>query len=273
MQKILDGLLERSYVIVIGVAGVLALAFMVVPVGVALAMSFTDGQTLKFPPDAYSLRWYRSLLDPLQSAPIQQAAMNSLKIAALAVLGAVLFAVPAAFGMTRLGKRPVTLLEPLVLAPLVLPSLVYGLAALLAADHVGLRPSLWLVVAGHVVIFGPLMYRSTLAIAQRIDPHLEEASTMLGVARLPTFVRVTLPLLLPGVLAGAFLVFMQSLDNVSITLFLADARTTVLPLRMFQMVEESLDVRVAAASGVLIGLSMVVLVLIQRLAPMLRQGR
>jgi putative spermidine/putrescine transport system permease protein len=273
MRKIIDVLLERSYVIVIGALGLFALVFMVAPVGVALAMSFTDGQTLKFPPDAYSLRWYRSLLDPLQSAPIQQAAMNSLKIAALAVLGSVLFAVPAAFGMTRLGKRPVTLLEPLVLAPLVLPSLVYGLAALLAADSIGLRPSLWLVVAGHVVIFGPLMYRSTLAIAQRIDPHLEEASTMLGVARLATFLRVTMPLLVPGILAGTFLVFMQSLDNVSITLFLADARTSVLPLRMFQMVEESLDVRVAAVSGVLITLSMVVLVLIQRLAPMLRLGR
>ncbi|SDP85946.1 putative spermidine/putrescine transport system permease protein [Rhodoferax sp. OV413] len=273
MRKILDRLLEHSYVIVISMAGLLALVFMVGPVAVALAMSFTDGQTLKFPPDTYSLRWYRSLLDPVQSAPIQQAAMNSLKIAALAVLGAVLFAVPAAFGMTRLGKRPVTLLEPLVLAPLVLPSLVYGLAALLAADSIGLRPSLWLVVAGHVVIFGPLMYRSTLAIAQRIDPHLEEASTMLGIARLSTFIRVTLPLLLPGVFAGAFLVFMQSLDNVSITLFLADARTTVLPLRMFQMVEESLDVRVAAVSGVLITLSMLVLLLIQRLAPLLRQGR
>lgn len=273
MHKLLDALLERSYWLVIGTVGVLALVFMVAPVGVALAMSFTDGQTLKFPPDSYSLRWYRSLLDPLQSAPIQEAALNSLKIAGLAVLGAVLFAVPAAFGMTRLGKRPVALLEPLVLAPLVLPSLVYGLAALLAAGKVGLGPSLWLVVAGHIVIFGPLMYRSTLAIAQRIDPHLEEASTMLGVARLPTFLRVTLPLLLPGVLAGAFLVFMQSLDNVSITLFLADARTTVLPLRMFQMVEESLDVRVAAASGVLIGLSLIVLLLVQRLAPLMRQGR
>ncbi len=273
MHKVLNWLLDRSYVIVIATAGVLALAFMVMPVAVALAMSFTDGQTLKFPPESYSLRWYRSLLDPLQSAPVQEAFVNSFKIAAMAVLGSVLFAVPAAFGMTRLGKRPVAMLEPLVLAPLVLPSLVYGLAALLAADGIGLRPSLGLVVAGHVVIFGPLMYRSTLAIAQRIDPHLEEASTMLGVARFPTFLRVTLPLLLPGVFAGAFLVFMQSLDNVSITLFLADARTTVLPLRMFQMVEESLDVRVAAVSGVLITLAMVVLLLIQRLLPLLRLGR
>jgi putative spermidine/putrescine transport system permease protein len=60
--------------------------------------------------------------------------------------------------------------------------------------------------------------------------------------------------MVPGILAGAFLVFMQSLDNVSVSLFLADARTSVLPLRMFQMIEESLDVRVAAISGVLIGI-------------------
>jgi putative spermidine/putrescine transport system permease protein len=77
-----------------------------------------------------------------------------------------------------------------------------------------------------------------------------------------------LPLLLPGILAGAFLVFIQSLDNVSVSLFLADARTTVLPLRMFALIEESLDVRVAAMSGVLIALTLVVLLVARRvLAP------
>jgi putative spermidine/putrescine transport system permease protein len=86
-----------------------------------------------------------------------------------------------------------------------------------------------------------------------------------------TFVRVTLPLMVPGILAGAFLVFMQSLDNVSVSLFLADARTSVLPLRMFQMIEESLDVRVAAISGLLIAAVFVGLFFARRVLEPARQ--
>jgi putative spermidine/putrescine transport system permease protein len=74
--------------------------------------------------------------------------------------------------------------------------------------------------------------------------------------------------LLPGILAGAFLVFIQSLDNVSVSLFLADAKTTVLPLRMFALIEESLDVRVAAISGILIAVTLLGLLVARRvLAP------
>ena len=98
-----------------------------------------------------------------------------------------------------------------------------------------------------------------------MDPSLEEASTTLGASPLTTLRRVTLPLLVPGILAGAFLVFIQSLDNVSVSLFLADARTTVLPLRMFAMIEESLDVRVAAMSGILIAVTLVIVVAGRRL--------
>lgn len=239
-------------VFVYGVGG-LALLFMVAPVAVGLAMSFTAGQTLKFPPDGLSLRWYRALLDPAQSAPIHTAIAHSLQIAALAVLGTVLLAAPAAYGVTRVKPAASAAIEPLMLAPLVLPSLVYGLAALIASGRAGLSPSFGLVVVGHIVVFGPLMYRACAAITQRLDPSLEEASALLGVGQFRTFLRVTLPLMLPGIFAGMFLVFMQSLDNVSVTLFLADPRTTVLPLRMFQMIEESLDVRVAAISGLLIG--------------------
>jgi len=237
--------------LVYGVGG-LAVAYLTFPVVIALILSFGAGQTLKFPPEGFSLHWYAALIDPVVSATEHIAAFHSLEIALFAAIVSLFFAIPAAIGTARTSRRTANLVEPLLLAPLVLPSLVYGLAALVVANAVGLRPSLWLTVAGHVVVFGPLMYRTAAALAQGLDPSLEEASTTLGAGTLTTLRRITLPLLLPGILAGTFLVFIGSIDNVSITLFLADPETTVLPLRMFALIEESLDGRVAAISGVLI---------------------
>lgn len=269
-RTIRDRVLTALYWTFVVGGGVLALTLLVGPVVIALMMSFTSGQTMKFPPEGFSLRWYEALFDPAISGPLHTAAFNSLKIAAGAVVGALIFAVPAAVGIARVRRRQASFAEPLLIAPLVLPSLVYGLAALVAARLVGLSPSFLLVVTGHVVVFGPLMFRAVNAIATQLDPSLEEASSLSGAGWARTFRKVTLPLLVPGILAGVFLVFMQSLDNVSITLFLADPATSILPLRMFAMLQEFLDVRVAAISGVLIGITLIVMLLGRRAVSVFR---
>lgn len=89
-------------------------------------------------------------------------------------------------------------------------------------------------------------------LAQRMNPALEGASATLGASRARTFLRVSRPGIALGIVTGPFLVFLQSLDNVSVTLFLGAPGRTMLPLRLFAMLEESLDGRVAAVSGLLI---------------------
>ena len=172
-----------------------------------------------------------------------------------------------------MSSRRANALEPLFLAPMVLPSLVYALALLIAANLMGISASVGLVVAANVVVFGPLMLRATSSIALQLDPGLEDASSLLGASRLTTFRRVTLPLLAPGIYAGMFLVFIQSIENVSLPLFLAPAGTTILPLEMFAMLQDTLDPRIAAISGVLIGITILVLIAVQRLTPFLRDQR
>ncbi len=250
--------------------GVVCLVIMVAPVFVSVAMSFTSGLTLKFPPPGLSLQWYARLFDPTYSDQVHIAAWNSAEIAIFTVVAAAFITVPASYGMARIRPRLANTLEPILLAPLVLPSLVFGIALLITASLLHIPPSVPLVVTGHVVVFGPLMFRTTAGIAAQLDPSLEEASMLFGASRLGTFRRVVLPLLMPGVLAGMFLVFVQSLDNVSMTLFLAPPGTTVLPLRMYAMLEQELDPRIAAISGVLIVLSLIALLVVQRLAPLLR---
>jgi putative spermidine/putrescine transport system permease protein len=262
-----------AYAILVYGGGILCLIFLVAPVVVAMLMSFTSAETLQFPPPGLSLKWYARLFDPALSDQIYVSAWNSGKIAVLAVVMSLLITVPASYGMARVRTRLANSLEPLLLAPLVLPSLVFGIALLITASLLGLRPSLPLVVISHLIVFGPLMFRTTAGIAARLDPSLEEAAMLLGSSRLGTFRRIVLPLLVPGVLAGAFLIFVQSIDNVSMTLFLAPPGTSVLPLRMYAMLEQELDPRIAAISGVLIAVSFVALVAVQRLAPLLRTSR
>jgi putative spermidine/putrescine transport system permease protein len=248
----------------IWVGGVLVLAYMIGPILLALLMSFNDGTTLAFPPKGFSLRWYELLFDPVASEPIHTAAKNSLETALATVIVVTLITAPAAFAMARAPKRFVGTVEPILLAPLVLPSLVYALAALLALSLLGLGPSFYAVLIGHAAVFAPLMFRTVLGLAQRMNPALEEASCTLGASRIRTFLRISLPGITPGIVAGAFLVFMQSLDNVSVTLFLGEPGRTMLPLRLFAMLEESLDGRVAAVSGLLILAAALLLITLQR---------
>lgn len=246
--------------------GGLVLCYMIGPILLALLMSFNDGATLAFPPKGFSLRWYAALLDPVQSEPIHTAARNSFETA-LAVLLVVTVLTAPAFALARAPRRFVGMVEPVLLAPLVLPSLVYALSALLALSMLGLGPSFWAVLIGHSAVFAPLMFRTVLGLAQRANPALEEASATLGASRARTFLRISLPGIIPGIVAGAFLVFMQSLDNVSVTLFLGEPGRTMLPLRLFAMLEESLDGRVAAVSGLLVLAAALLLITLQRFGP------
>src|SRR5262245_54525378 len=113
MREATSALLYRAFVY--GVGG-LAMLYLIAPIIIALVMSFTAGQTLQFPPQGLSLRWYAALLDPDASATEHIAAFNSLKIAGLAVVGSLLFAVPASIGMARVRGRAANLMEPLLLA-------------------------------------------------------------------------------------------------------------------------------------------------------------
>jgi putative spermidine/putrescine transport system permease protein len=162
-------------------------------------------------------------------------------------------------------------LEAAFLSPLILPSLAYGLATLMFFALLGLRPSLTHLIGGHLVVIAPFIFRTTLATITQLDPALIESSASLGAGRFMTFRRITLPLIAPGIFAGAFLAFVASMDNVPVSLFLSNARTDMLPIRMWGMMESTLDVRVAAVSGVLILVILVLMFVMDRLTGLTRR--
>jgi putative spermidine/putrescine transport system permease protein len=259
---------EISFQLAMGALALIATLLVVAPTAVVLIVSFTDGYSLKFPPPGYSLRWYWALIDAWQ---IQDAAWNSLLVALLTTTGAILLAVPAAFAVARSRAAAARALENLFLSPLVLPALAFGLAALMYASLLGVALSLATVVLGHIVVCAPYVFRTTLASLAQLEPALLESSASLGAGKAYTFRRVVLPLIRGGILAGGFIAFMSSFDNVPVSLFLSDARNEMLPIRLWQTMENTLDVRVAAVSGVLILVTLALMAAMERLAGLSRR--
>ncbi|MFW5698678.1 MAG: ABC transporter permease [Pseudomonadota bacterium] len=262
---------DLAYWLLAGGLGGLALLILITPVVVVLLTSLTSEASLRFPPPALSLRWYVDLLDPIRSSHIHIAALNTLKVAAWSAGIAMVVATLAALWLHRHQGPAARIADTLFMSPLVLPLLAFGLAALILISLLRERPSLFWLTAGHLVVVAPFVLRTTLASLSQLDQALLDSSRSLGASPLYTFRRVTLPIIAPGIAAGTFLAFMASVDNVPVSLFLSSARTDMLPIRMWGMMESSLDVRVAAASGVLIIATLLLLLLMDRLAGLTRR--
>ncbi|HTE79818.1 MAG TPA: ABC transporter permease, partial [Reyranella sp.] len=154
----------------IGILAGLGILILIGPVLIVITTSFTTSQTLRFPPPDFSLRWYRELFDPVRSAQIHVAALNSVWVAGLATAIGAVFSVPAALAIARAARPSAKLLEASFLSPLILPTLSYGLAALMFFSVVGIRSSLNLLIAGHLVVIAPFIFRTTLASLTQLDP-------------------------------------------------------------------------------------------------------
>lgn len=253
-----------SYRLVTGLLGTLALVIMVGPVVIVLLISFTADASMRFPPSGLSLRWYEALFDPVRSSQIHRAAWNTVEVGLWATAIGTLLALLAALALARARGVAARSADTLFVTPLMLPQISFAVAALVFFSMIGFEAAKPAIVIGHVIVCVPLVYKTIGASLSQLDPALLESSASLGAGPVRTFRRITLPIILPGVAAGAFLLFMASKDNVAVSLFLSDARTNMLPIRMWQMLEGSLDVRVAAVSGVLILATVVLMLAMER---------
>jgi putative spermidine/putrescine transport system permease protein len=247
---------------------VVAIIFLVGPSLVVVLTSLTASQSLKFPPDGFSLRWYMALLD---AAQMRQAAWTSLVVAFWTTVLSAVLGTAAAIAIAHAQHGWARGLDLLFMSPLLIPGLAFGFAALVFVYKLGLRPNIPFLILGHVIVCVPFVLRTTLATLTQLDMALLDASASLGAGRWMTFRRVTLPLIGRGIGAGSFLAFMASFDNIPVSLFLADERTEVLPIHLWQQIETNLDVRTAAASGLIIALTLALMLLTERFAGLTRQ--
>jgi putative spermidine/putrescine transport system permease protein len=192
-------------------------------------------------------------------------------VGVLATTVSVVLGVPAALAIGRSRHAMARALDQFFLSPLILPGLAFGLASLIFFTSIGLTVSVMTLVIGHTIVSVPYVVRNTVAALAQLDPAQIDSSLSLGASRIMTFRRVTLPSIRSGILSGAFVCFMASFDNIPVSLFLRDAATDMLPVRMWQDLEGRLDVTIAAASSALIILTIALAVAMERLVGLSRR--
>ncbi|ANN67310.1 ABC transporter permease [Bordetella bronchialis] len=222
------------------------LAYMVLPLAVILGASFTATSYLAFPPQGWTLHWYRQFLgDPSYLSAFFTSAM----LASAATAVAIALAVPSALAVARYDFPGKGAVSALLMSPLVLPHVVLGAALLQFGSSIGLTRSFTALLVGHTVIVLPFVMRSVLAMLTPEQRALEEASADLGAGPLQTFFLVLLPQIRPGLVTGGIFAFISSFINVELSIFNTTAYLNTIPVKLFNYVQYTIDPTIAAVSG------------------------
>jgi len=245
----------------------LVYALILAPIAIVVALAFSADNFILFPPSGYSLRWFRALST---HGPLLSALWLSVQIASVVTLLSLVIGVPAALALAKGRFSGRDALTNFFLAPLLLPTLITGLALLLFFTPLRLTATLPGLVLGHMTVTVPFVIRMMTTAFSTLPDDIEAAAATLGAKPWRVVRRVTLPLVTPGLIACACLCFLLSFDETVISLFLSGPRAATLPVEMVRYVEGRTDPLIAALSVVLIVATLIVVVIVERLVGIAR---
>ena len=228
---------------------VATLVFLLLPILVIIPLSFSASSFLAYPMPGWSLQWYENLFT---SDDWARAARNSFIVAPAATLIATALGTLTAVGLARVQFPGKGLLMSVLIAPMVVPIIVVGVATYLLFARIGLADTYLGLILVHAALGAPFVITTVLATLQSFNQHLVRASLSLGASPLESFFRVTLPVIAPGVISGALFAFTTSFDEVVVILFLAGPTQVTLPRQMFTGIRENINPTIAAVATLLI---------------------
>ncbi|MEJ3657778.1 ABC transporter permease [Actinomycetes bacterium KLBMP 9759] len=212
-------------------------------------MSFSDSQFLKFPPTSWSTRWFESYFGDDEWIA---STLASVQIGVLVTILSVVLGTLAALGMVR-GNYPLRgAVAGLVLAPVLVPYVIIGLAVYAMFLQFGLTETTLGFVLVHTALAVPYVVINVSAALFSFDRRLELAAMNLGAGPVSAFLRITLPIIAPSMLTGALFAFITSFDEVVTAVFLSGPDLTTLPAKMWSGVRVQIDPTVAAVSSMLL---------------------
>jgi putative spermidine/putrescine transport system permease protein len=225
------------------------LLYLLAPILAIIPLSFSSSSFLAYPMPGWSLQWYQNLFT---SDEWGRAAKNSFIVAPAATLIATVLGTLTAVGLARADFRGKGLLMSVLIAPMVVPIVVVGVACYLFFARIGLADTYTGLIVVHAALGAPFVVTTVLATLQNFNQNLVRASLSLGAGPVQTFFRVTLPVIAPGVISGALFAFATSFDEVVVTLFIAGPQQVTLPRQMFTGIRENINPTIAAVATLLI---------------------
>jgi len=236
------------------------ICILVAPLLVTVLLSLSKSFT--FPPSGFTFGWYLNFLDRPEFI---RGLTTSIVLAASTVIVSTAIGSGLAFVLVRHAFKGTGLLKGLVLSPVSLPRIACGVSLFLLFVNIGVTGAFLELLALHVIITCPYVVSVLSASLAGVDESLEQASMNLGANRYQTFLRVTLPLIRPGLVAAAIFAFVVSFDEVTASTFLVDAHTTTYPVVLFSYMERGgLDPTVAAGTSILLAPLLVLMFILDR---------
>jgi putative spermidine/putrescine transport system permease protein len=250
---------RRPNRVLLAALGLLTVVFLVVPTLLVVPMGFSSSQILTFPPPGWSLQWYqRMVTDPQWTTGF----FNSAQVAVVTAIVSTVLGTLAALGIVRgrfPGKR---LVNALILSPLIVPVIVIAIGMFSLYVRWKITGTLVGLVAAHTSLAIPFVIVNVSTSLRTMDRNLEMAAQSLGAGPSRTFWHITLPIVLPGVLAGALFAFLTSWDEVVVSIFLTTAKFRTLPVEMWEQVRQVVDPTVAAVATTVLAVTTSVLLLV-----------
>jgi len=231
------------------------------PIFVTIVVSFNKAGFL-LPPSGFTLKWY---IRALKYKGFISGMYVSFIVALLASGISTLIGTLTSFALVRYQFRGKDFLNTFFLSPLMMPVVIMGLAIYSFLVKLGMPESVFSLIIGHVVLITPFSIRTITASLQNFDRSLEEAAMNVGASHLKTFFSVTLPIIKTGIIAGMMMAFILSWNNFALSVFLASPRWTPLPLELLSYIKFEFDATGAALSSLLVFLSGIAIVAIDRL--------
>lgn len=247
--------ISASTIFVIALA-ILGFLFLYLPVVIVVLYSFNVDAISSFPMSGFTLKWYKELFADKE---LLQALLNSLTVAVIATLAAILIGVPGAYGMYKLkfpGKKS---LEKMVILPMMLPGIITGISILSFLQMAGIVQGALAVILGHTTFLLGTVLPQVYTRLRQLDPNIEEASTDLGASGFQTFFHVILPNIKTSIISAALLSITLSLDEIPVTFFLNGVFTT-LPIKIYGMTRNGFTPEINAICSLILIVSVIAVI-------------
>ncbi|WP_333649466.1 ABC transporter permease [Lacrimispora sp.] len=240
---------------------VLVFAFLVIPLIIITVTAFGEGSAITFPIESFSVKWF---VNVFATKSFRNSFLTSLQIALLATVLALVAGIPAAYALARSGMKGKEMLKSIFLSPTIVPGIVIGFV-LYQFLVLSLRiPVFFGLLAGHFMVTLPYVIRVVGSSLDQFDFSMEEAAWSLGCSKTGAFFRVVLPNITSGISAAFMLAFINSFNNIPVSMFLSGPGISTFPATLMNYIEYNYNPTVSAVSVILMAITVLIMVVVDK---------